>query len=104
MDIITLFSKIDTDKIILASTIGASLGIVAGLNIDTENISKTYINMCMGMVYGGLAGTITAANPFMPYVIVLTVLGYFVVSDVNQNNNHQTNKSIDSSMPFLENH
>lgn len=102
MDIITLISKTNSQNVAIGSTIGATLGIIAGLSADTEKVSKTYINICQGIVYGGLAGSIVVINPFMPYMILISILGHIITLDINGNIEHNTKKENVTSLPFLE--
>jgi hypothetical protein len=117
MDLISLFSKADK-KLILAATIGSSIGAIAGLLKDKDDIAKTYINLCQGIVYGGISGPIIYSNPLLPIVIMITVFGYSIHNiDIysnnirkgshshyhNHNNNHHTHKNNElPDTPFFD--
>lgn len=79
MDIVSFFSKAD-QKIILAATIGSSIGAIAGMLKDKDDLAKTYINLCQGIVYGGISGPIIYNNPVVQATILITILGYGIIA------------------------
>lgn len=95
MDILSFFRS--DQRFALAVSLGCSVGAIAGLLKDKDDLAKTYINLCQGIVYGGLSGPIIYNNEMVQLAIVLTVCGYAIHSiddifDIYSYKHHKNHK------------
>lgn len=100
MDIIQIIPlSYNIDRIRLGIYGGTLIGAIAGINLsDSDNFSKTVINISQGTVYGSLAGGILAIYPEIASVLC----GYSVFKYTTYCLNNIWGNTVISNVPIVK--